>query len=70
LKIIGARNQSQILEEAYNQYFSRERYKPKTVEEFVAEERVGEFGKLDNAFYNVKTEIHELVEKYLEKHKL
>jgi hypothetical protein len=70
LKIIGARKQSKILEEAFSQYLSHERHHPKTVEDFVAEERMGEFSKLDHSFYDVKTEIHELVEEYLEKNDL
>jgi hypothetical protein len=70
LKIIGARKQSKILEKAYNQYLSHERNHPKTAEEFVAEERKGEFSKLDDAFYDVETEIQELVDEYLEKNNL
>jgi hypothetical protein len=67
LNIIGARKQSKILEKAYNLYLSHDRNHPKTVEDFVAEERNGEFSKLDHAFYDVKTEIHDLVDKYLKK---
>jgi hypothetical protein len=70
LKIIGARKQSKILEKAYSQYTSQEMRHPKTVEDFVVEERKGEFSKFDAAFYDVETEIHELVEKYLEKYNL
>lgn len=70
LKIIGARKQSKILEEAFEMYLSKNRQHPTKVDEFAEEERKGEFGKLDNAFYDCKTEINNLVDEYLEKNHL
>ncbi len=69
LKIIGAKAQYKIFEEAKAQYESRKRRHPSNVEEFAALECEKEFEKLDNLYYGAKPGMNSYLEKFLNKYR-
>lgn len=66
LKSIGADDHQKVLIRAKEVYFSKERDPIQTAQEFVDEALKGEYEDLDNAFYDIKLELHQILEKHLE----
>jgi hypothetical protein len=68
LEAIGAAAQGEVLSRAVERWNQRQRHRIKTVEEYVATALQGEFDDLDNAYYECRPEITELLRLYLDSH--
>jgi hypothetical protein len=68
LKILGAKEQANILSLASEKYFSQIRKHPQDVNEFCALELEDEFGEYDRRYYNCNPDMNSFLEKYLQQH--
>ena len=68
LKILGAKEQADILSSASKHYLSQVRKHPKTVQEFSELALEDEFGEFDSNYYNCTPDMNYYLEKYLQSH--
>jgi hypothetical protein len=68
LKILGAKEQSNILSAASEKYLSQVRKHPINIEEFCALELEDEFGEYDRRYYECSPDMNSFFEKYLQNH--
>ena len=68
LKILGAKEQANILSLASEKYFSQIRKHPQDVNEFCALELEDEFGEYDRRYNESSPDMNSFLEKYLQQH--
>jgi hypothetical protein len=68
LKTLGANKYAEILSQAREKYFSRQRIHPSTTEEFCSLELENEFVELDNQYYDCLPGMNYYLKTFLESH--
>jgi hypothetical protein len=68
LKILGAKEQSDILTAASEKYLSQVRKHPTNIEEFCILELEDEFGEYDQRYYKCSPDMNSFLENYLQNH--
>ena len=68
LKILGAKEQANILSLASEKYLSQVRNHPNNVEEYCTLALEDEFGEYDRRYYKCTPDMNSLLEMYLQKH--
>ena len=68
LKILGAKEQANILSAASEKYLSQVRKHPTNIEDFCTLELEDEFGEYDQRYYKCSPDMNSFLENYLQNH--